>query len=227
MSSEPLLPPSEALPESHHPSRRCGEPAWIFEELPTATIVSVSRPETGDISPILLSYTIELQYVPSVAALSIIRPSIGGQQTIADRAKVAMQGYLNRFLGNLDIVNSQEVCRFLEVSRLSFLQEYGPKLKEGYVMVKHLSNISQDSDVSCFPCNWFHCCNNSWKKVWSVLKPGFLAFLDDPFNNKPLDIMIFDILPYSNGDGGTKIFLADPVKERNPLRYTFKSVKSN
>lgn len=55
---------------------------------------------------------------------------------------------------------------FLEVSRLSFLQEYGPKLKEGYVMVKHLSNISQDSDVSCFPCNWFHCCNNSWKKVW-------------------------------------------------------------
>ena len=41
-------------------------------------------------------------------------------------------------------------------------------------------------------------------QVWSVLKPGFLAFLDDPFNNKPLDIMIFDILPYSNGDGGTK-----------------------
>jgi len=37
--------------------------------------------------------------------------------------------------------------------------------------------------------------------------------------------MIFDILPYSNGDGGTKIFLADPVKERNPLRYTFKVIK--
>nr|KYP74381.1 Phospholipase D p1 [Cajanus cajan] len=337
MSSEPLIQPSESLSGSQH-SRRCGEAAaWIFEELPKATIVSVSRPETGDISPILLSYTIELEYkqfvllcqvifilqwfkwrllkkasqvlylqfalrkraiiedfhdkheqvcalyvafcsvvsfiylisnlvkvkewlhnlgivdhtvivqddeepddgavplhhedsvksryVPSVAALSIIRPSLGGQQSIADRAKVAMQGYLNHFLGNLDIVNSQEVCKFLEVSKLSFLQEYGPKLKEGYVMVKHLSNVSQDSDVSCFPCNWFHCWNNNWKKVWAVLKPGFLAFLDDPFNNKPLDIIIFDILPSSNG--GSKIHLADIVKERNPLRYTFKVTSGN
>ncbi|KAK7392049.1 hypothetical protein VNO78_20475 [Psophocarpus tetragonolobus] len=302
MSTEPLIQPLDALSASH-PSRRCGESALIFEELPAATVVSVSRPDTGDISPILLSYTIELQYkqfkwrlvkkasqllylqfclrkraliedfhdkqeqlkewlqnlgivdqtvmvqddeepddgamplhhedsiknryVPSVAALSIIRPSIGGQQSIADRAKVAMQGYLNQFLGNLDIVNSQEVCRFLEVSKLSFLKEYGPKLKEGYVMVKHLSNILQDSDVSCFPCNWFRCCNNNWQKVWAVLKPGFLVFLDDPFNNKPLDIIIFDILPSSNGDERTKMFLADPIKERNPLRYTFKVTSGN
>ncbi|XP_061363302.1 phospholipase D zeta 1-like isoform X2 [Gastrolobium bilobum] len=288
MSSEPLIQPSEALSGSQS-SRQ-----WIFEELPKATIISVSRPETGDISPILLSYTIELQYkqfkwrllkkasqvlylqfalrkraliedlyevkewlqslgiadqtvmvqddeepddgavplhqedsvksryVPSIAALSIIRPSLGGQQSVADRAKVSMQGYLNHFLGNLDIVNSQEVCRFLEVSKLSFLQEYGPKLKEGYVTVKHLSNISQDSDVTCLPCDWFRWCDNKWEKVWAVLKPGFLALLDDPFNNKPLDIIVFDVLPSSNGDEGIKLHLADPIKERNPLCYTFK-----
>lgn len=35
---------------------------WMFEELPKALIVSVSKPETGDISPILLSYTIEFHY---------------------------------------------------------------------------------------------------------------------------------------------------------------------
>lgn len=34
----------------------------IFEELPKAVIVSVSRPDAGDISPVLLSYTIECQY---------------------------------------------------------------------------------------------------------------------------------------------------------------------
>ncbi|KAK7356116.1 hypothetical protein VNO80_15382 [Phaseolus coccineus] len=302
MSSEPLIPPSEAL-STYHSFRRCGETVWIFDELPKATVVSVSRPDTGDISSILLSYTIQLQYkqfnwrlvkkasqllylqfclrkraiiedfhdrqeqlkewvqnlgivdqtvieqedeepddgavpllhedsvknryVPSVAALPIIRPSLGGQQSIADKAKVAMQGYLDQFLGNLDIVNSQEVCKFLEVSKLSFLQEYGPKLKEGYVMVKHFSNISQDLDVSCFPCNWFRCCNNSWKKVWAVLKPGFLALLDDPFNNKPLDIIIFDILPSSDEAGGTKTYLADPIKERNPLRYSFKVTSGN
>ncbi|XVF31420.1 hypothetical protein REPUB_Repub16aG0144600 [Reevesia pubescens] len=42
--------------------RQCGENDSIFEELPKATIVSVSRPDTGDMSPMLLSYTIEVQY---------------------------------------------------------------------------------------------------------------------------------------------------------------------
>ena len=48
--------------------------------------------------------------VPSSAALPIIRPALGRQHSVSDRAKVAMQGYLNLFLGNLDIVNSREVC---------------------------------------------------------------------------------------------------------------------
>ena len=39
-----------------------GENDSIFEELPKAMIVSVSRPDTGDMSPMLLSYTIEVQY---------------------------------------------------------------------------------------------------------------------------------------------------------------------
>lgn len=34
----------------------------IFEELPRAKIVSVSRPDTTDFSPLLLSYTLELHY---------------------------------------------------------------------------------------------------------------------------------------------------------------------
>jgi hypothetical protein len=68
MSLERLIaggvPPSEAPVMSRsHSSRQCGgEQVWIFEELPTATIESVSRPDTGDISPMLLSYTIEVQY---------------------------------------------------------------------------------------------------------------------------------------------------------------------
>lgn len=49
------------------------------------------------------------RYVPSRAALPVIRAALGAQQTISENAKVAMQGYLNHFLGNLDIVNSREV----------------------------------------------------------------------------------------------------------------------
>lgn len=38
------------------------EPTWIFDELPKATVVSVSRPDAADISPFTLSYTVEFQY---------------------------------------------------------------------------------------------------------------------------------------------------------------------
>ncbi|XP_024029997.1 phospholipase D zeta 1 [Morus notabilis] len=278
------------------------EPTRIFDQLPKATIVQVSRPDAGDISPMLLSYTIEFQYkqfkwrllkkaahvfylhfalkkrafieemlekqeqvkewlqnlgigdhtavvqdddadddaddeavplhhdgsaknrnVPSSAALPIIRPALGRQESIADRAKIAMQGYLNHFLGNMDIVNSREVCRFLEVSKLSFSPEYGPKLKEDYVMVKHLPKIQKDEDSrKCCPCQWLNCCNDNWQKVWAVLKPGFLALLADPFDTQPLDIIVFDVLPASDGNGEGRVSLAKEVKERNPLRHAFK-----
>lgn len=42
----------------------------IFDELPEATIVSVSRPDAGDFSPMLLTYTIEFQY-KQVRSLSL------------------------------------------------------------------------------------------------------------------------------------------------------------
>ncbi|GMI79357.1 phospholipase D P2, PHOSPHOLIPASE D ZETA 2 [Hibiscus trionum] len=160
--------------------------------------------------------------VPSSAVFSILHPTIGGQQIVSGKAKVAMQGYLNHFLGNLDIVNSREVCKFLEVSKLSFSREYGPKLKEGYVTVKHLSKADGDDDIGCFPCQWFSFCTNNWRKVWAVMKPGFMALLEDPFDTKLLDIIVFDVLPTSNEDVKSRVCLAEQIKEHNPLYYTFR-----
>ncbi|CAM8993160.1 unnamed protein product [Rhodiola kirilowii] len=282
--------------------RQIPETTRIFDELPQATIVEVSRPDAADISPMLLSYTIEFQYkqfkwclekkaaqvmflhfalkkrafieeifekqdqvkewlqnlgigdhstaviqdddehdeesylihhdesaknrdVPSSAAFPIIRPALGRQNSISDRAKIAMQGYLSHFLGNMDIVNCREVCKFLEVSKLSFAPEYGPKLKEGYVMVKHLPQTLKNTDArKCCRCPCFPCCTDNWQKVWAVLKPGFLALLEDPFDTVPLDIIAFDILPE---DGEGQVSLAAEVKERNPLRHAFKVVCGN
>ncbi|KAL0454752.1 UNVERIFIED_CONTAM: Phospholipase D zeta 1 [Sesamum latifolium] len=65
MSTERLISGGDqSAVSSSHSLRYCGEAAAarIFEELPTATIVSVSRPDASDITPLLLSYTIELQY---------------------------------------------------------------------------------------------------------------------------------------------------------------------
>ncbi|KAK4476714.1 hypothetical protein RD792_015874 [Penstemon davidsonii] len=295
MSTERLISGEHS---SSHSLRHDGDESAvrIFEELPIATIVSVSRPDVSDITPLLLSYTIELQYkqfkwrllkkasqviylhlslkkraimeefhekqeqvrewlqniglgdnatvvhdedepdeaavitnehsvksrvIPSRAALSIIRPAIGRQQTVSDKAIVAMQGYLNHFMGNLDIINSPEVCKFLEVSRLSFSQEYGPKLKEGYVMVNHLGLSEDDACSRCCLCHWSGCCGNNWQKVWLVLKPGFLAFLENHFETKLLDIIVFDVIPASIAKGDGKVYLAEPFKERNPLRHAF------
>lgn len=56
MQAEPAI-------QSSHSMRLQGlDQERIFEELPKATIVSVSRPDVSDISPLLLSYTIEFRY---------------------------------------------------------------------------------------------------------------------------------------------------------------------
>jgi len=58
-------------------------------------------------------HSIKNRNVPSSAVLPVIRPALGRQQSVSDSAKVAMQEYLNHFLGNLDIVNSREVTKAL------------------------------------------------------------------------------------------------------------------
>ncbi|KAE8809467.1 phospholipase D zeta 1 [Hordeum vulgare] len=241
-SSSPSAPARRPEVLAASASFRLSEAARVFEELPRATIFSVSRPDAGDITPMLLSYTIEINYkqfrwrlfkkasqvlylhfalkrrefleefhekqeqvkewlqnlgigdhmpvvhdedevddvnvpsqpdessirnrnVPSIAVLPVIRPALGRQHSISDRAKVAMQEYLNHFFGNLDIVNSRE--------------------------------------------------------VWVVLKPGFLALLKDPFDPKLLDVIIFDALPHMDVNGEGQISLAKEIKERNPLHFGF------
>jgi len=61
--SSPPPPPTASeitsLPSFRHSG---GEVCRIFDELPKATIISVSRPDASDISPMQLSYTIQVQY---------------------------------------------------------------------------------------------------------------------------------------------------------------------
>lgn len=58
--------------------------------------------------------------------------------------------------------------------------------------------------------------------MWAVLKPGFLALLADPSDTQPLDIIVFDVLPASDRNGDGRLSLASEMKERNPLRHSFK-----
>lgn len=66
----------------------------------------------------------------------------------------------------MSLITASQVCKFLEVSKLSFAAEYGPKLKEDYVMVKHLPKLAKNDDSGrCCACHWFDCCNDNWQKV--------------------------------------------------------------
>ncbi|KAJ9549637.1 hypothetical protein OSB04_022180 [Centaurea solstitialis] len=188
----------------------------------------LDEPPDDDVSPVNNDDSVKNRDVPSRAALPIIRPALGRQHSMSDRAKQAMQGYVNHFLSNLDIANSREVCRFMEASTLSFCPEYGSKHKEEYVWVRHLPNIPNNDDRRlCSACQWFNCCNDTWQQVWAVLKPGFLALLKDPFDKDPLDIIVFDVLPSSDGNGESRIELANEVNERNPLRHSFEASVSS
>lgn len=273
-------------------SRR--EEERIFDELPSATVIDVSRSEGLELNQFLL-YTIEVQYkqfqwrvvkrasqvlmlhfdlkkraliedlqekqeqvkewlqnlglgehtsasgfqghdeedylesypslsarrdIPSSAAFPVMRPALGRLSSVSMKAITSMQGYLNHFLESLDLVNTREVCKFLEVSKLSFKPEYGPKLREGYVFVKHLQKIHSTEESSRCSCvRW--CFKDNWQKVWAVMKPGFLALIADPYDLKLLDIIIFDVLSSSDGKADGRISLANLAKERNPLCFAF------
>lgn len=57
------------------------ESTRMFDELPKATIIEVSRPDAGDISPVLLSYTIEFRY-KQVRSLPVYAIQIAGSLLI-------------------------------------------------------------------------------------------------------------------------------------------------
>lgn len=48
-----------------------------------------------------------------------------------------------------------------------------------------------------------------------------MALLEDPFDSKLLDIIVFDVLPPSDGNGEGRVSLAKETKEKNPLRFGF------
>ncbi|KAH7840311.1 hypothetical protein Vadar_015487 [Vaccinium darrowii] len=57
---------------------------------------------------------------------------------------------------------------------------------------------------------------NTIAQVWAVLKPGFLALLKEPLNANPSDIIVFDVLLASDGNGEGRVSLAT-VEEPSPL----------
>ncbi|GMY08719.1 Phospholipase D family [Fagus crenata] len=68
MQSEPS---SSVTSSILSPRQASAESTRIFDELPEASIVSVSRPDPDNISPALLSYTIEIQYKQVCDAISL------------------------------------------------------------------------------------------------------------------------------------------------------------
>ncbi|KAH7854141.1 hypothetical protein Vadar_010582 [Vaccinium darrowii] len=80
----------------------------------TAVVHDNEDPDDGAV-PVHHGDGAKKRYVLSRAALPVIRAALGAQLIILQYAKVAIQGYLNHFLGNVDIVNSREVWAVLNL----------------------------------------------------------------------------------------------------------------
>ncbi|GJT35006.1 phospholipase D zeta 1-like protein [Tanacetum coccineum] len=72
----------------------------------TTAVHDNDEPDDGAI-PVNNEDSVRKRSIRTRAALPIIMPSIG-RSTVSERARVAMQNYLDHFLGNIDVVNTHE-----------------------------------------------------------------------------------------------------------------------
>lgn len=104
------------------------------------------------------------------------------EENIQLRAK-QLEDYLQNILQFRVYRNHIETLKFLEVSYLSFLKQFGPKRKEGMIM-KRVGGCS----LGCLNCTHLLRCGKSWRKRWLIIKDTFLTFI------RPKDGAIRDVL---------------------------------
>lgn len=107
------------------------------------------------------------------------------EENIHLRAK-QLEDYLQSILQFRVYRNHIETLKFLEVSYLSFLKEFGPKRREGMIK-KRVGSCS----MGCLDCtNFFHC-GKSWRKRWLIVKDTFLTFIR-PEDGAIRDVILLD-----------------------------------
>ncbi|CAL9068247.1 unnamed protein product [Musa banksii] len=120
MQSEPPI----AVPSSR--SFRLQEHPRIFDELPKADIVSVSRPDARDISPMLLSYTVEFRYKQLYTNLH----SRSEQNFASGMGSCMSSSFSGWFKWRLVKKASQVLCLHLTLEKRAFIEELHEKQEQ-------------------------------------------------------------------------------------------------
>ncbi|VYS57619.1 unnamed protein product [Arabidopsis thaliana] len=214
----------------------------IFEELPKAVIVSVSRPDAGDISPF------KWQLVKKASQVFYLHFALKKRAFIEEIHE--KQEQVKEWLQNLGIGDHPPVVQDEDADEVPLHQDESAKNRDvpssaalpvirplgrqqsisvrgKHAMQEYLNHFLGNLDIvnSREVFGGFDVVILT--RVWGVLKPGFLALLEDPFDAKLLDIIVFDVLPVSNGNDGVDISLAVELKDHNPLRHAFKVTSGN
>ncbi|XP_035212682.1 phospholipase D2-like [Stegodyphus dumicola] len=101
--------------------------------------------------------------------------------------KAAMENYLKSLLKIPCFRNAQDTLEFLEIGPLSFVEDLGPKGKEGYVWKRC---CYQDTGFGLFDSLCLNGCT-FWKKRWLFLKENFTALMNN--TNGQLDgVLLLD-----------------------------------
>ncbi|XP_045604222.1 phospholipase D1 isoform X2 [Procambarus clarkii] len=106
-------------------------------------------------------------------------------QTMDDTVKADLETYLENLLRHPLFRSHHAVLDFFEISPVSFINELGEKIKEGYVGKR----TGSGNPHGC--CNWCSTCTGKYKNRWLVLKETCLFFLA-PESGQVRTVMLMD-----------------------------------
>ncbi|XP_076810877.1 phospholipase D1-like isoform X2 [Clavelina lepadiformis] len=119
------------------------------------------------------------------------RPEVMMSLDAVTKRQGELELYLNAMLESRLYRNHSSTKTFLEVSRLSFIQDLGVKSKEG--VIRKLSGGHKIGLDLCGRCSsaFSHNVCRRWSKRWFVVKDTFAAYMD-PEQEKLKGVILFD-----------------------------------
>ncbi|GIY48766.1 phospholipase D1 [Caerostris darwini] len=133
------------------------------------------------------SMVLHINKVPKVPTFPLTTDEVKRRKDITWKM-AALESYLQNVLDISKFRNFSETLEFLEIGPLSFIEELGPKSKEGFV-----SRRCNYRDTPLGYCGQFcgmHVCP-FWKKRWLFIKEHFVGMMD-PRRGQVDCILLFD-----------------------------------
>lgn len=125
-------------------------------------------------------------YLPHLLTVNDINPL---QITRTQNQLPKCRKFLNAILNDREFRSHPFTLKFLEVSRLSFVEDLGSKLKEGLITKRSGGHRRVTNFLGCTSCCICKC--SVWRQRWLVLKDSYLLYMH-AVRNTVAGVLLFD-----------------------------------